>query len=194
MGSSSFKKAWLILFKLCFLTVVTSCINSGVVKEPSIHLETNSFVPKYDLKLFIGSDHKGFALKQSLISHLHNKMQISDCGTDSEEEASDYPDQAQKVAQEVLRTPGSFGVLICKTGTGMVIAANRFKGIRAILCNSVEEAVIARKHYDANILVLSASKSDIQNASELVNKFISTEFEPEKSKKALRRIEKLDGL
>ncbi len=194
MRIDSFKKTWLILFKLYSFVFLTSCLNPGIVKEPNNHLETNSYMTKSDLKLIIGSDHKGFRLKQSLISLFQKKMQILDYGTDLEDEASDYPDHAQKVAQEVQRNPGSFGVLICKTGTGMVLAANRFKGIRAILCNTVEEAAIARKHYDANILVLSGSKSDIQNASEIVNKFISTEFEPGKNKKTLRRIEKLDSL
>lgn len=159
----------------------------------SNNLENYGATKKQDLRLFIGADHKGFQLKQSLISHLQNKLQIDDLGTDTKE-TTDYPDYAQKVAQEVQRTPSSFGVLICKTGTGMAITANRFKGIRAIIAHNAEEAVFARKHYDANILVLSNDKNTIQNALELVEKFRSTKFEPGKNDKTLKRIQKIDSL
>jgi ribose 5-phosphate isomerase B len=141
--------------------------------------------------IFIGADHKGFKLKQSLILRLGDQWRVTDCGTDSTN-STDYTDYAQKVAIEVQNNPGSLGILICNTGTGMAIAANRFKGIRAIVCHDEESAFLARKNYDANVLVLSDKANTLDSALTIIEKFTSTEFDPGENKKSIRRIKKMD--
>ncbi len=129
------------------------------------------------MKLAIGSDHAGFLLKQSLIEFLkelgHNVM---DLGCHSED-SIDYPDYAHPVAEEVEAQRVNLGILICGSGNGISMTANKHQGIRCALCWNPEIARLARQHNDANIVSLPARFINTQIAIEIVRDFISTEFE-----------------
>lgn len=133
-------------------------------------------------KIFIASDHAGFALKKFILS----KFDLVDLGPNSESISVDYNDYATLTVTKVLQH-NSRGILICKTGIGMSIAANRHKGIRAALCYDVESARLTREHNNANILVLS---SVVEKPLEIVYNFLNTNFSNEE--RHIKRIEKLD--
>ena len=124
-------------------------------------------------KLFIASDHAGFALKDKLCDHYKS---LVDLGTNSEESV-DYPDFAHKLTAEVLKDVNNLGILICGTGVGMSMAANRVKGIRAGLVSNNEIARLIRQHNNANVLVLPGRFMDEEEAIKSVKIFIETEFE-----------------
>jgi ribose 5-phosphate isomerase B len=126
-----------------------------------------------DKKLYIASDHAGFALKSKLCDRFES---LVDLGTNSEESV-DYPDFAHKLTNEVLKDAGNLGILICGTGVGMSIAANRVKGIRAGLVSNNEIARLIRQHNNANVLVLPGRFMDEEEAIKSVKTFIETEFE-----------------
>ena len=126
-----------------------------------------------DKKLYIASDHAGFALKDKLCEHFKS---LVDLGTNSEESV-DYPDFAHKLTNEVLKDAGNLGILICGTGVGMSMAANRVKGIRAGLVSNNEIARLIRQHNNANVLVLPGRFMDEEEAIKSVKIFIETEFE-----------------
>lgn len=139
-------------------------------------------------KIFIGSDHAGFQLKSILISELILEYEVTDCGTSSEE-SSDYPVFALAVANLVLEHPEAIGVLMCSTGVGMSIAANRHAGIRAALCHTVKEAKLARHHNNANILVLGASSMSTDVAVEMVKAFLMTSFDGGRHERRINQID-----
>lgn len=125
----------------------------------------------------IGADHAGYGLKRVLNDDLaRNGYVVRDMGTDGEESV-DYPDFASHVAQAVLNGDADCGVLICGSGIGMSIAANRNPGIRAALCFNDEMARLSRQHNDANILVLGARFIPEQEAAKCLDAFLTTEFE-----------------
>jgi len=129
----------------------------------------------YDLA--IASDHAGVKLKGKIIRDLRKKnIKVLDLGTDSEEKV-DYPDFTYKMVEEIIEKTVSQGILICGTGIGMSIAANRSSDIRAALCTSEFMAERARSHNDANILVLGSKLVDDDISIKMVEKFLKTEFE-----------------
>ncbi len=137
----------------------------------------------------IASDHKGFNLKQSVIKYLQKEnYKIIDYGPSTDSISVDYPDYAQQICQNMLENVNLLGILVCNTGVGMAIAANRFKHIRAAVCNDIETVEMSRKHNDINILVLGASKISGQKAVEMIKVFLNTKFE---SGRHLKRIDKL---
>jgi len=139
--------------------------------------------------IFIASDHAGVDYKKALGLMLKKKHYIvKDLGpfTDA---SVDYPDFAKKVAEEIKGRPGAKGVLICGTGIGMSMAANKLKGVRAALCYSLETARLSREHNDANILCLGARVTDIKLAKKIVNIWIKTEFKG--GERHERRIKKI---
>lgn len=137
----------------------------------------------------IASDHKGFNLKQSVIKYLQKEnYKIIDYGPSTDSISVDYPDYAQQICQNMLENVNLLGILVCNTGVGMAIAANRFKHIRAAVCNDIETVEMSRKHNDINILVLGASKISGQKAIEMIKVFLNTKFE---SGRHLKRIDKL---
>lgn len=122
-------------------------------------------------------DHSGFALKNKIIKYLRSKnISILDYGTNSQQ-IVDYPDYSKKVVDGILEEVALLGILICGTGIGMSIAANRTSEIRAALCFDVFMAERARAHNDANILVLRAKVPEEQVVYQMVDKFLSTSFE-----------------
>ena len=141
------------------------------------------------MKIAIAADHGGFALKQKIIETYAAKgSQFEDWGTDSEASV-DYPDYAEKVCRAILEHKADLGILICGSGIGISIAANRRKGIRAALLYSDEVAALARKHNNANIAVFGGRTMAEADALRRVQIFLDTEFE---GGRHIRRIEKLD--
>jgi len=131
------------------------------------------------MKLFIGSDHGGFVLKQKVKTFIANRfsdLEIIDVGCDSAE-ICDYPIFGKKVAEEVLAHEGSLGIVICGSGVGISIAANRVNGIRAVLANSVELAKLGRQHNGAQILAMGERTQFIDQPEEIVSAFLNTEVD-----------------
>lgn len=124
----------------------------------------------------LGSDHAGFALKQEIIKHLEeNHIEYKDYGTFNES-SCDYPDFAEKTCAAVIDGSCKLGILVCGTGIGMSIAANKIKGIRAACCSDYFSAKFTREHNDANILCLGGRVVGAGLACELVDVFLNTPF------------------
>lgn len=143
------------------------------------------------MKIAIASDHAGFHLKEQ-IKKILDSLQIAydDYGT-RDTESVDYPDYAQKVAQEVQN--GKRGILCCGTGIGMSIAANKFKGVRAAICNDVYTAQMSRGHNDSNILILGGRvHKDYQNVLEILRIWLETQFEGGRHQRRLEKISRLE--
>ena len=139
--------------------------------------------------IHIASDHGGFALKSELIGLLKKKGYMTDdLGTYSEDSV-DYPDFGRKAAEAVL-ADGNPGIIICGTGIGISIAANRVKGIRAALCHCPEYAELARKHNDANILALGGRFVDPDTAERIIDTFLNTGFEGGRHQRRIDLIDK----
>ena len=140
------------------------------------------------MKIYIGSDHAGFELKELIKKHFEGIFEFVDKGTYSSESV-DYPDFAHAVAEGVLKGSDGVGVLICGTGNGMTMAANKHAGIRAALCWAPEIAALAKQHNNANILVLPARFITNEVAIETVKAFFSADFEGGRHQ---RRIDKIN--
>ncbi len=141
------------------------------------------------MKIAIGSDHAGFQLKETLRTYLHNKgFDVMDFGTFSEERA-DYPDFAHPVASAVEHNEVDMGVLVCGSGNGVNMSANRHHGVRSALCWTEEIAKLARQHNDANIIALPARFISIEEAEKCVDAFFSTSFEGGRHTDRVKKIE-----
>ncbi len=128
------------------------------------------------MKIAIGADHAGFALKEKLRLRLAEEgHEVVDFGTNSAE-SCDYPDFAQPVAREVAQGRCDRGLLVCSTGIGMAIAANKVEGVRAAPAESEDEVRLTRSHNDANVLTFGARYVDESRAATLVDVFLETEF------------------
>lgn len=139
------------------------------------------------MKVFIASDHAGFDLKESLKKRFADKFEFEDFGAFSTQSV-DYPEFAHKLAQSVL-DKNQYGVLICGTGNGMAMTANKHAGIRAGLCWNKDIAALIRQHNDANILVMPARFIPEETAFEILETFFATEFEGGRHQ---RRVEKIN--
>ena len=140
---------------------------------------------KEAVKIALGSDHAGYQLKEALKKHLEEKgWQVFDAGTDSEESCH-YPLFAGIVAERVAAGEAVWGVLVCGTGIGMSMAANRNPGVKAALCPSIFHARMARRHNDANVLCLGARITGIDLALSILDEFLLTKFEGGRHKKRL---------
>ena len=127
------------------------------------------------MKIFIGSDHAGYGRKNEIIEFLQNKqIEVIDCGTYSLDSV-DYPDFAKEVCLGCLKEK-TYGILVCYTGIGMSITANKFKGIRASLVGSVEDAILTKEHNDSNVLCLSAKNTSKELALEIVDAYLNANF------------------
>ena len=142
-------------------------------------------------EVFIASDHAGLELKAKIAQALDGIAEVIDLGPHTFDKDDDYPDYAAQVSEKVLET-GSMGILICDTGLGMSIAANRNSGIRAALCTNEFMAERARTHNDANILCLGSSVTDEDENSAIAKTFLTTEFSD--APRHVRRNERLDTL
>ena len=138
-------------------------------------------------KIFISSDHAGYNLKSKIISYFSKKQKIIDLGPNSKNSV-DYPDYAKLLSKKVGSTNGSFGILVCGSGMGMSIAANKNKYIRAALCYSKKNTRLSRLHNNANIITLGSRLIDKNKAFNLIKIFLSTKF---KGGRHLRRVKKI---
>lgn len=137
----------------------------------------------------IASDHTGFELKTQIINFLQARaLNILDLGTINGQETVDYPDYADKMVEEIISETVNIGILICGTGIGMSIAANRSSVIRAALCSNEFMAERARSHNNANILVLGSKIVSGKLALEIVDKFLATKFEGGRHARRLDKI------
>lgn len=126
--------------------------------------------------VYIACDHGGLELKAAIKKMLAaNGESFFDLGTDTTDSV-DYPDYGIAVGEKVAATEGAKGIVICKTGVGMSICANKVKGVRCALCTSVDMARLCREHNNANTLALGASNTDIPTALKMVEAFLTTEF------------------
>ena len=138
-------------------------------------------------KIFIASDHAGYNLKRKILSKYLKSKKIIDLGPDTKNSV-DYPDFAKKLSKKVSSSKGSFGILICGSGMGMAIAANKTKNIRAALCYSKKNTQLSRLHNNANIITLGERLIDKNKAFSLIKIFLSTKFE---GGRHLRRVKKI---
>lgn len=140
------------------------------------------------MKIVIASDHAGVDYKARLISYLeYNGFIVSDFGPETEDSV-DYPDYAHKVAKEVSEGKVDFGILLCGSGNGINMSANKHKEIRSALCWKKEIALLARLHNNANILTMPARFISYEHAQEITNIFLTTEFEGGRHQKRVNKI------
>lgn len=158
------------------------------------------------MKIFIASDHGGFEIKEEIKKIdfdeiekvLNDKIEIIDCGTNSKERC-DYPVFAKKMLNElknvldfsIEKDPNNFGILVCTTGIGMSIVANKQKGIRAGLCHCVEEVELTRKHNNSNVLCVGEKFTDKKEIEKIVKTFITTNFEGGRHLERIKMIEEI---
>ena len=128
------------------------------------------------MKVIIASDHAGFELKEKIKKEFSGLFEFEDLGTSSTDSV-DYPDFAHPLAAKVAENPSMFGILICGTGNGMIMTANKHANVRAGLCWSPEIAALARQHNNANVLVMPARFISSETAFEIVRTFFNTDFE-----------------
>jgi ribose 5-phosphate isomerase B len=143
-------------------------------------------------KIAIGSDHAGFGLKEDVLGLLKSlNVDIVDCGTNTTESV-DYPDFGARVSELVSSGEVKRGILICGTGLGMSMVANKYPHVRAALCNDLFSAKMSRMHNDANILVLGGRVIGKDLAAEIVKVWLTTPFEGERHLKRLQKIKKIE--
>ena len=140
----------------------------------------------------IGSDHGGYKLKEEIKRYLEEKqIDVLDCGTQNEEIA-DYPDIAEEVAKAIQRKECDKGILVCRSGIGMSIVANKFKGIRCANCDNEQKAKYSRMHNDSNVLALGADYMTVNEAICILRMWIATEFEGGRHKERIKLIEEIE--
>jgi ribose 5-phosphate isomerase B len=144
--------------------------------------------PDLALKIGIASDHAGYQLKSAIIAEL-KAVNLIDYGCDSEASV-DYPDFAQKLAAKISAKEIDLGILICGSGIGISIAANRFQGVRAALCHNIKTTKLARQHNDANILCLGARIVKKDLAIKCVKYFLATKFAGGRHEMRLKKIDR----
>jgi ribose 5-phosphate isomerase B len=143
-------------------------------------------------RIALGADHAGYLLKQLVKQHLAGQgYTVDDLGTDSETSV-DYPDYARRVAETVAAGRADTGILICGTGIGMAMTANKVPGVRAAVAHDTATAHLAREHNDANVLTFGARVVDQQCALEIVREFLSTEFAGGRHQRRVDKIIELD--
>lgn len=143
------------------------------------------------MKISIGSDHAGFELKEKIKKYLRDTGYVyEDFGTTSTESV-DYPDFALRVAESVAEKTSDRGILICGSGIGMSMAANKVPGVRAALCSTPEMTRLSREHNDANVLTIGARMIDENTAKEIVRVWLTTDFAGERH---LRRVNKMKDI
>jgi len=145
------------------------------------------------MKLYLGADHRGFELKNSIAAWLKTQgHEVVDCGNAVLDPLDDYPDFAFAVAQNVAKDHGSRGIMFCGSGTGVTIAANKIDGIRAADAFSADEVRHSRKHDDMNVLAIAADYTSSEEAKTYITIFLSEPFSPQE--KYIRRIQKITDM
>jgi ribose 5-phosphate isomerase B len=140
------------------------------------------------MKVYIASDHAGFEMKEAIKRHFSDKFEWEDLGTHSSESV-DYPDYAHPLAEAVAQSPENRAILLCGTGNGVAMTANKHANVRAALCWNTEIAALARQHNNANVVVLPARFVPVEDAFAIVETFFNTPFE---GGRHARRVEKIN--
>lgn len=144
------------------------------------------------MKIAIANDHAAVGFKNEVIEYLKSlSIEVVNLGTDTDASV-DYPDYAYKVCKEVVDKNVDLGILVCGTGVGMSIAANKVKGIRAVVCSESYSAMMSRQHNDANVLCIGARVIDKEKAKEIVKAFLDNTFLGDRHKRRVDKINKLD--
>ena len=139
-------------------------------------------------KIFIASDHAGYSLKEYIKRvFAKKKIKIRDVGTNSKESV-DYPDYAHKLSKILGKNNNTMGVLICGSGQGMIMTANKHKNVRAALCYDAKSTKLSRLHNDANVITLGSRLISKKNAIKYLNIFLKTDFEGGRHKKRIKKI------
>ena len=138
--------------------------------------------------IFIASDHAGYNLKKAIIKKYSKKLKIMDMGTNNPKKSVNYPDYAHKLSSKVSKKKSNIGVLVCGSGMGMAMTANKHKKIRAALCYSVKNAKLSRLHNDANIITLGSRLTSKNLAFNCLNAFLNTKFDGGRHKKRVKNI------
>ena len=139
-------------------------------------------------KIFISSDHAGYKLKEQIKSNFLNKYKFEDLGTHDSNISVNYPDYAHKLCKKVSKNSKNMGILVCGSGMGMSMAANRHKKIRAAVCYSLKNTKLSRLHNNANIITLGSRLTKKNIAFKCIDTFINTKFEGGRHKKRVKKI------
>ena len=139
-------------------------------------------------KIFISSDHAGYKLKEQIKSNFLNKYKFEDLGTHDQKVSVNYPDYAHKLCKKVSKNSKNMGILVCGSGMGMSMAANRHKKIRAAVCYSIKNTKLSRLHNNANIITLGSRLTKKNIAFKCIDTFINTKFEGGRHKKRVKKI------
>ena len=139
-------------------------------------------------KIFISSDHAGYMLKEQIKKKFKKKYRFQDLGTDNSKKSVNYPDYAHKLCRKVSNNSKNMGILICGSGMGMSMAANRHKKIRAAVCYSVKNTKLSRLHNNANIITLGSRLTKKNTAFKCIEVFMKTKFEGGRHNKRVKRI------
>ena len=139
-------------------------------------------------KIFISSDHAGFKLKETIKNYLRNKKVVFEDLGPKDDSRVDYPDYAHKVAKKVKLNKSNVGILVCGSGTGMNIAANKHKNIRAAQCFNLKSTKLSRLHNDANIITLGSRLITTKNALKFISVFLNTKFDGGRHLKRVKKI------
>jgi len=143
--------------------------------------------------IYIATDHAGFEVKKDIVNFFKKENRpVEDLGPASFDPLDDYPDYGAKLAKKVAKSPANRGILICRSGIGMSIVANKVRGARAALCLNPIQAQKSREHNDANILVLAADFTPLDVMKKIIKKFLGTDFSGEERHR--RRIKKISDL
>lgn len=141
-------------------------------------------------KIVLSSDHAGYEMKEKVKKYLSELgLSVEDVSSEELDPQDDYPEYGFKLAQEVAQKKFDRGILLCGSGIGASIAANRFKGVRAALCTSAEHARLARLHNDSNVLVIGGRTTAFETVKEMINTWLSQQFEGGRHQ---RRVDQLD--
>ena len=139
-------------------------------------------------KLFISSDHAGYKLKEEIKKKFRNKYSFHDLGTDNSKDSVNYPDYAHNLCRKVAKNSKNIGILVCGSGMGMSMAANRHKKIRAAVCYSTKNTKLSRLHNNANIITLGSRLTKKNTAFKCIEVFINTKFEGGRHKTRVKKI------
>ena len=139
-------------------------------------------------KIFISSDHAGYKLKEQIKINFFNKYKFEDLGTHDQNISVNYPDYAHKLCKKVSKNSKNMGILVCGSGMGMSMAANRHKKIRAAVCYSIKNTKLSRLHNNANIITLGSRLTKKNIAFKCIDTFVNTKFEGGRHKKRVKNI------
>ena len=139
-------------------------------------------------KIYISSDHAGFNLKEQIKKKFKKKYFFEDLGTNNPKISVNYPDFAHRLSRKVAKSSKNFGILVCGSGMGMSMAANRHKKIRAAVCYSVKNAKLSRLHNNANIITLGSRLTKTNTAFKCIEVFVNTKFEGGRHKTRIKKI------